>query len=193
MSAAWASSRIWLRRSRRPDSSRSRTVSVSRIASPMTTGLGGGRRGVLRRARRRRGDGLGRDELAHLSLQLADPVPHLEHLHQAAQRREDDPDQEPDLDRVAVLQREDGGRAPEQRHEQVDDDHDGEPSGGLPAPSARRKRSMMRSWQTPPPPGSLAPRPSFCTGKIALAIVRWPPPTPRSPKAARVTSPALFT
>ena len=31
------------------------------------------------------------------------------------------------------------------------------------------------------------------SGMTALAIVRWPPADPRSPKAARVTSPALLT
>src|SRR6266849_1673185 len=60
-------------------------------------------------------------------------------------------------------------------------------------PRARRKRSTMPSWhpvlQRVSPPASRRSR----SGMTALAIVRWPPAEPRSPKAARVTSPALLT
>src|SRR5690348_15626368 len=121
MSAAWASSRTWLRRSRRPDSSRSRTVSVSRAASAMTTGLGR-RGGALRRARGGRSAALRDGELRDLGLELTDPGPEPPVADRAAQRGEDHADQdreqdhegerhlrdapehEADLDRGAVLE-----------------------------------------------------------------------------------------
>src|SRR5262245_1719621 len=119
--------------------------------------------------------------------------------HDAKQRGQQDdetqralelPCEEADHDGAVVLDRKDGNRRAEQRHQKVRQAHQ------LPlvlCPSALRKRWMMRSWLARPVGESPAPFMNSRTGTTALAIVRWPPAEPRSPNAARVTSPALFT
>src|SRR5262249_38960462 len=105
------------------------------------------------------------------------------------------PPEEPDDDRTDVLEREDRDGSADQGRQQVDGRHDPPSARSIrsPWPSARRNRWMMRSWQARPVGDSPIPLRNCLSGKPAWAMVRCPPADPRSPKAMRVTSPALLT